>query len=119
MGVRGKLVGQGVEGQWGTVGSTIIWKFTHGGKIKIWEDVIAAIDDRKKMVKLRVVESDILKSYKKYATTCEVDINRDNFVSWSIEYEKLKEEIPKPLSNVEFILKVTRDTDNHHAKLKP
>ncbi|XP_031123137.1 kirola-like [Ipomoea triloba] len=112
-----------VEGQWGTVGSsgsTVIFKFTHDGKTKTAEDVIEAIDDEKKMVKFRVVGGDVLESYKNFTVTCEVDSNGDdNFVTWTLEYEKLKEEIPEPLSYLEFLFNMTKDMDDHHAKLNP
>ncbi|XP_019160091.1 PREDICTED: kirola-like [Ipomoea nil] len=110
----------GVEGQWGTVGSVIIWKFSHDGKTKIAKEVIEAIDDEKKLVKFRVIGGDLMESHKSFIITCHVDSNGDdNFVTWTIEYEKLKEEIPEPLTYLEFLLNMTKDMDDHHAKLKP
>ncbi|XP_019160363.1 PREDICTED: kirola-like [Ipomoea nil] len=109
----------GVEGQWGTVGSIIIWKFTHDGETKTASEVIESIDDEKKMMKFRVIGGDdVLEYYKSFIITYQVDTNSDgNFVSWSIEYEKLKEEIPEPLTYLELLLNITKDIDNHHAKL--
>nr|GMD26632.1 kirola-like [Ipomoea batatas] len=76
----------GVEGQWGTVGSVIIWKISHDGKTKTVEDVIEAIDDEKKLVKFRVIGGDLKESYKSFIITCHVDSNGDdNFVTWALE----------------------------------
>ncbi|XP_019160136.1 PREDICTED: kirola-like [Ipomoea nil] len=110
----------GVEGQWGTVGSVIIWKISHDGKTKTVKDVIEAIDDEKKLVKFRVIGGDLKESYKNFIITCHVDTNGDdNFVTWALEYEKLKEEIPEPLTYLELLLNMTKDMDDHHAKPKP
>ncbi|XP_019160364.1 PREDICTED: kirola-like [Ipomoea nil] len=109
-----------VDGQWGTVGYTTIFKYTQDGKTEIAEKVIDAIDDEKKMVKYRVTKGDPLKSYKSFILTCQVDSNGDDhFVSWTIDYEKLKEEIPEPLTYLDFLLKMTKEMEDHHAKLKP
>ncbi|XP_019160143.1 PREDICTED: kirola-like [Ipomoea nil] len=106
-----------IEGQGGTVGSTITLIFTHEGKTKMAEDVIEAIDDEKKLVKFRVVKGDILESYKSFSLTCQVHSNDDDhFVTWTLEYEKLSEEIPEPLSYLQTILDITKEMEDHHAK---
>nr|GMD26631.1 kirola-like [Ipomoea batatas] len=109
-----------VDGQWGTQGCTTIYKFTQGGKIETAETVMDTIDNEKKIVKYRVVKGDILNSYKSFIVTCEVETNGDdNFVAWTIVYEKLKEEIPEPLTYLEYFLTLTKELDDHHAKPNP
>ncbi|XP_019160365.1 PREDICTED: kirola-like [Ipomoea nil] len=110
----------GVEGQWGTVGSIIHWKFSHDGKSKTAEEVIEAIDEKEKLVKFKVIGGEILEDYKSFIIICQVHTNDDNhLVTWTIEYEKLKEEIPEPFSYLEFLLDITKDMEDHHANLKP
>ncbi|XP_031122042.1 kirola-like [Ipomoea triloba] len=109
-----------VDGQWGTQGCTTIYKYTQGGKTETAETVMDTIDNEKKIVKYRVVKGDILNSYKSFIATCEVETNGDdNFVTWTIVYEKLKEEIPEPLTYIEYFLKLTKELDDHHAKPNP
>nr|GLL32918.1 kirola-like [Ipomoea trifida] len=100
-----------VDGQWGTQGC---------GKTEIGESFMDTIDDEKKMVKYRVVKGDILKSFKSFIITCEVETNGDgNFVIWTVVYEKLKEEIPEPLTFMEYLFTLTKETVDHLAKLNP
>ncbi|XP_031120778.1 kirola-like [Ipomoea triloba] len=109
-----------VDGQWGTQGCTTIFKYTQGEKTEIGESFMDTIDDEKKMVKYRVVKGDILKSFKSFIITCEVETNGDdNFVTWTVVYEKLKEEIPEPLTFMEYLFTLTKETVDHLAKVNP
>ncbi|XP_019188179.1 PREDICTED: kirola-like [Ipomoea nil] len=109
-----------VDGQWGTQGCTIIFKYTQDGKTEMVEHVMETIDDEKKILKYRAIKGDVLKSYKSFVVICQVDTNDDdNFVTWTMVYEKLKEEIPEPLTYLEYFIKFTKEMDNHHAKPKP
>nr|GLL32913.1 kirola-like [Ipomoea trifida] len=109
-----------VDGQWGTQGCTTKYKYTQGGKTETVETVMDIIDNEKKIVKYRIVKGDVLKSYKSFIVTCEVETNGDDkFVTWTVVYEKLKEEIPEPLSYMEYFFTVTKELDDHHAKLNP
>ncbi|XP_031122573.1 kirola-like [Ipomoea triloba] len=127
-----------VGGQWGTQGCTTKYKYTQltkdykkagiqtcdliiiCGKTETEEAVMDIIDNEKKIVKYRIVKGDVLKSYKSFIVTCEVETNGDDkFVTWTVVYEKLKEEIPEPLTYMEYFFTVTKDLDNHHAKPNP
>ncbi|KAL4360611.1 hypothetical protein GQ457_04G009610 [Hibiscus cannabinus] len=52
------------EGEFGKVGTVVIWRYVHDGKTKVTKDVIEAIDPDKKLVTFRVIEGDKLKEYK-------------------------------------------------------
>nr|GMC79632.1 kirola-like [Ipomoea batatas]GMD58999.1 kirola-like [Ipomoea batatas] len=109
-----------VDGQWGTQGCTTTFKYTQGGKTEIGESFMDTIDDEKKTVKYRVVKGDILKSFKSFIITCEVETNGDgNSVTWTVVYEKLKEEIPEPLAFMEYLFTLTKESVEHLAKLNP
>ncbi|KAL2500013.1 MLP-like protein [Abeliophyllum distichum] len=41
------------QGEWGTVGSVIIWNYTHDGKPKVAKEVIEAIDGKREYEKLK------------------------------------------------------------------
>ncbi|MQK95472.1 hypothetical protein EI021_29390, partial [Escherichia coli] len=68
----------GVEGQWGTVGSIIIWKFSHDGKTKTAEEVIEAIEEKERLVKFKVMGGAILEDYKSFIFTCQAPTNGEH-----------------------------------------
>ncbi|KAL2235106.1 UNVERIFIED_CONTAM: Kirola, partial [Sesamum indicum] len=104
------------EGQWGTVGSVIYWNYTHDGKEKVAKEIIEAIDEEKKSVTFKVIEGDLMELYKTFKLTVHVDTNGDdNLVTWTLEYEKLSEDVPDPHTLMEFCLNVTKDIEKHHV----
>lgn len=111
---------QGVDlhdGEWGTAGSVVYWNFTHEGKRKGAKCIVEGIDEGKKSVTFNVVEGDIAESYKVFKSSVHVDTNgENNTVTWTIEYEKMKEDVPDPLSYLEFALHLVRDIEAYHLK---
>ncbi|XP_076941302.1 kirola-like [Bidens hawaiensis] len=103
------------EGEWGTVGSVIVWDFFHDGKSKVCKEVIEAIDEEKKSVCFKVIGGDILEAYKTFLITVHVDTHgEENVVTWTFHYEKVNENIDDPDSLMEFCLNVTKDIETHH-----
>ncbi|CAI9296882.1 unnamed protein product [Lactuca saligna] len=103
------------EGEWGVVGSVIVWDFIHDGKAKVAKEVIEAIDEEKKSVCFKVIGGDILEAYKTFLITVHVDTNgEENIVTWTFHYEKLNENIDDPQTLMDFCLTVTKDIENHH-----
>ncbi|KAD2393563.1 hypothetical protein E3N88_40540 [Mikania micrantha] len=85
------------EGEWGTVGSVIVWDFFHDGKLKVAKEVIEAIDEEKKSVCFKVIGGDILEAYTKFLITVHVDTHgEENVVTWTFHYEKVNEKIEDP-----------------------
>ncbi|KAK4479720.1 hypothetical protein RD792_015252 [Penstemon davidsonii] len=103
------------HGDWGKVGSIICWNYTHDGKEKVAKEIIEAIDEENKLVKFKVIEGDLMELYKSFTLVVHVDTNGDdNIVTWTLEYEKIREDVPDPHSLMEFCLHVTKDIENHH-----
>ncbi|KAK9063683.1 hypothetical protein SSX86_017554 [Deinandra increscens subsp. villosa] len=103
------------DGEWGTVGSVIVWDFIHDGKSKVAKEVIEAIDEEKKLVCFKVIGGDILEAYKTFLITVHVETHgEENVVTWTFHYEKLNENIDDPDSLMEFCLNVTKDIETHH-----
>ncbi|KAD2393561.1 hypothetical protein E3N88_40538 [Mikania micrantha] len=93
------------EGEWGTVGSVIVWNYFHDGKPKVAKEVIEAIDEEKKSVCFKVIGGDILEAYTKFLITVHVDTHgEENVVTWTFHYEKVNEKIEDPESLMEFCL---------------
>lgn len=40
---------------------------------------------------------------------------KENWLTWTIMYEKLNENIPEPLDFMEFIIGLTKDIATHHV----
>ena len=103
------------EGEWGTVGSVIVWDFFHDGKPKVAKEVIEAIDEEKKSVCFKVIGGDILEAYKTFLITVHVDTKgEENLVTWTFHYQKVNQNIEDPHSLMDFCLNVTKDIENHH-----
>ncbi|XP_059659166.1 kirola-like [Cornus florida] len=113
-----KVQGVGLhEGDWGTVGSIILWNYVHDGKEKIAKELIEAIDEEKKSVTFKVIEGDIIELYKSFIIIVHVDTKGEsNLVTWTFEYEKLKEDVPDPDTLMDFCINVTKDIETHHLQ---
>ncbi|XP_059658352.1 kirola-like [Cornus florida] len=103
-----KVQGVGLhEGDWGTIGSIIIWNYVHDGKEKIAKELIEAIDEEKRSVTFKVIEGNIIELYKSFIIIVHVDTKGEsNLVTWTFEYEKLKEDVPDPDTLMDFCINV-------------
>jgi len=103
-----------IQGEWGTVGSVVCWKYFHEGKERVAKEVIESVDEEKKSIRFKVIEGDLLNSYKYFVCTMHVEkLGEKHLVTWSLEYEKLHEDIPHPTNVVELVLSVTKEIETH------
>ncbi|KAL2545899.1 MLP-like protein [Forsythia ovata] len=87
------------QGEWGTVGSVIFWNYTHDGKPKVAKEVIEAIDEEKRSVTFKIVEGNLMELYKAIKANFHVETTGDvDLVTWTLEYEKLNDDIEDPLT---------------------
>lgn len=85
------------------------------GKDKVAKEVIESIDEEKKSITFKVIEGDLLETYKSFKGTCHVDKEgEDSLVTWTFEYEKLHEKVEDPHTLMDFIVSVTKDIESHH-----
>lgn len=55
--------------------------------------------------------------YKTFKFTVHVDTKgENNLVTWTLDYEKMKEDVPDPNTLMEFCLNVTKDIETHHLQ---
>ncbi|KAK8587470.1 hypothetical protein V6N13_086455 [Hibiscus sabdariffa] len=107
------------EGEFGTVGSIICWRYVHDGKAKTAKELVEAIDPEKKSITLRVLEGDVLEEYKSFVVKIQASPKSDgegSVVHWTLEYERLHEVIGHPETLVPFFAQLTRDIDAHLLK---
>nr|ACH72969.1 major latex-like protein [Panax ginseng]4REH_A Chain A, Major latex-like protein [Panax ginseng]4REI_A Chain A, Major latex-like protein [Panax ginseng]4REJ_A Chain A, Major latex-like protein [Panax ginseng] len=103
------------EGEFGKVGSVVIWNYSIDGNAMIAKEEIVAIDEEDKSVTFKVVEGHLFEEFKSIVFSVHVDTKgEDNLVTWSIDYEKLNESVKDPTSYLDFLLSVTRDIEAHH-----
>ncbi|XP_015895469.3 MLP-like protein 43 [Ziziphus jujuba] len=102
------------EGEWGKVGSVIIWKYFHDGKDRIAKEVVEAVDEENNLITFRVIEGDLMEHYKTFKLTVHcLPKEKGSVVHWTIEYEKLHNEIIDPHTLVEFVVAVSKDLETH------
>ncbi|XP_062146193.1 MLP-like protein 31 [Alnus glutinosa] len=102
------------EGDWGVEGSVIYWNYVHDGEAKAAKEKIVAIDDTNKSITFKVIEGDLLKEYKDFVIVVQATPKGEgNLVHWTMEYEKLKDDIPEPNSLLQFLIDVSKDIDAH------
>ncbi|CAI9279968.1 unnamed protein product [Lactuca saligna] len=103
------------DGEWGVVGSVIVWNFIHDGKEKVVKEVIQAIDDGRRSLCFKVIGGDLMQAYKTFLVTIHVDtMGEENLVTWIFDYEKLKENVEDPHTLMDLCLSVTKDIENSH-----
>lgn len=87
------------------------------GKEQVAKEIIEAIDEEKKLVRFKVIEGDMLDSYKAMAITVHVETKGENhLVTWTFDYEKLHEDVGEPHKLMELALNVTLDVETHHLQ---
>ncbi|KAL5553457.1 hypothetical protein UlMin_040858 [Ulmus minor] len=104
------------EGDFGTVGSVVIWNYNHDGKPEVAKEVIEAIDDEKNSMTFKLIEGDLLEKYKSFKVSYEATPKNDGegcVVHWTLEYEKLHDEIVDLHTLVQFVVDLSKDIEAH------
>lgn len=93
----------------------------------VCKDKIVAVDEMNKSVTFDIVEGEITKYFRSYKATIQILVDQSevgkkkkkNMVKWSVEYEKMSEEVPDPTAQVEFLVNMAMEVDNYIFNLKP
>ncbi|KAM4119709.1 hypothetical protein ACJW30_03G080100 [Castanea mollissima] len=102
------------EGNWGNEGSVINWDYVHDGKAKVAKDIIEAIDKKNNSVTYKVIEGDLMEEYKNFKVTVQATPKGEgSLVHWTMEYEKLHENIVEPNTLLQLVLDLSKDLDAH------
>ncbi|XP_073137973.1 kirola-like [Henckelia pumila] len=91
------------------------------GEQQVAKEIIEAIDEHeeKKSITFNVIEGDLLEFYKTLKVILEVETRgNDDLVTWTLEYEKMKEDIEEPFIPLQLLIKTAKDIDTHHCGLK-
>ena len=84
------------------------------GQAKVAKEKIEAIDDTNKSVTFKVIEGDLLQEYKSFKIVVQATPKGEgSLVHWSLEYEKLKEDVPEPKTLLQLLIDVCKDIGTH------
>ncbi|KAK7342945.1 hypothetical protein VNO80_25903 [Phaseolus coccineus] len=94
------------------------WTYTIDGKVTTCQESIESIDEANKTVIYKLFDGDINHHFKLFKFVFQaIDKNSGGaIVKWTVEYEKLGEEVDPPYGYIEFLHKCTRDIDAHLLK---
>ncbi|CAA2994170.1 MLP-like protein 28 [Olea europaea var. sylvestris] len=103
------------EGEFGKVGSKICWTYTHEGKVKKGKQVIEAVEEENKLIKLKLLEGDLMEEYKDFIVTIHVETKGNiDMVSWTLEYEMRNEDVSHPISLLAYFIELTKEIEANH-----
>ncbi|XP_010461298.1 PREDICTED: MLP-like protein 168 [Camelina sativa] len=103
-----------LEGEWGKIGSILLWKLTPDGEPRVSKDRIEAMDVENNVIQWRVLEGPLKKEYKSFLKTMKVSPKKGgpgSVVKWNMRYERLNENVAHPESLLHFFVEVIKDID--------
>ncbi|CAJ2635074.1 unnamed protein product [Trifolium pratense] len=104
------------EGNWGTEGSIISWTYAFAGKSCVAKVRVEGLDKKNNKLTNTVLGGDLLKDYKSFKFIMQVVPQREGgVVHWSVEYEKLNNNVPNPHPMFHFCVEVLKNVDAHLA----
>ena len=94
-----------------------ITEYILDGKTRVAKEIIEAVDEVKNSITYRVVEGDLMEHFKSFLITVQCNPKPDggdgSVIHWTMEYEKLHDEIIDPHTLLELAIDVTKDLEVH------
>ncbi|CAK9154745.1 unnamed protein product [Ilex paraguariensis] len=104
------------EGDWKTEGSAKLWTYVHEGKVETLKERLK-IDEENKHLTADVIEGDPMKLYKIYKVSLQIITKgQSSFAKWSIDYEKINEDVPAPTAYLDWIVNSSKLVDKSLLK---
>ncbi|MED6107761.1 hypothetical protein PIB30_017253 [Stylosanthes scabra] len=95
------------------------WTCLIDGKAITCKEKIEAIDEEKKSLSYKLFDGDVGLNYKVFKVNVQVTETNNNegaLVKWSVEYEKINEDVKTPYAYLEYYEKGTKEIDDHLLK---
>ncbi|KAK7260896.1 hypothetical protein RIF29_27195 [Crotalaria pallida] len=94
------------------------WTYVIDGKVVACKEKIEAVDERNKKITYILFNGDISQHYKVFKLIFHVIEKQDGSasVNWTVEYEKIHENVEPPYGYVEYLTKASKDIDAHLLK---
>ncbi|CAH8254473.1 unnamed protein product [Arabidopsis lyrata] len=106
-----------LEGEWGEVGSILLWKLVFDGEPRVSKDMIEVMDVEKNVIQLRVLEGPLMKEYKSFLKTMKVMSPKHggpgSVVKWNMKYERIDQKVDHPKRLLQFFVEVTKEIDQY------
>ncbi|MED6171725.1 hypothetical protein PIB30_043442 [Stylosanthes scabra] len=115
--VHGTKLHEGED--WHSVGDSVKqWTYVIDGKVVTAKEAIESVDEENKTIKFNLFDGDISKQYKMLNIIIQEIDNSNGSVSakWTVEYEKINDDVEAPYGYMEFYDKVTKDMNAHFLK---
>ncbi|KAI3889331.1 hypothetical protein MKX03_004746 [Papaver bracteatum] len=103
-----------VEGDGTSVGSIRVWIYEVEGKEMTAKERLAMVDKEKRSITYELIEGELMNYYK--AMTVKLDVvpkqgaaGNANLVTWSLEFEKVNEDIPNPTAYIDALKLTTME----------
>lgn len=82
------------------------------GSPVIAKDRIDAVDEKNKSITFKLIGGEVTKYFKSFRATLQVTSQPNkNFIKWTLEYEKVSQEVPTPHSHLDFLVSASRKVD--------
>ncbi|CAL5196485.1 unnamed protein product [Lathyrus oleraceus] len=96
------------------------WTYVIDGEVHTCDESIEEVDEHNKKITWKVFGGDIDKQYKVFKLILEATDKADGtaVAKWTVEYEKISEDINPPNGYIDLIFKITRDVDANLVKEK-
>ncbi|EOA37488.1 hypothetical protein CARUB_v10011642mg [Capsella rubella] len=105
-----------LEGEWGKVGSILLWRLVFDGEPRESKDRTDAMNMEKNMIQWRVLEGPVMKEYKSFLKTLKVSPKHEghgSVVKWNMKYERIHEKVAHPERLLQFFIKVINEIDQY------
>ena len=91
---------------------------TTDGKVTTSKETIEAIDEQNKSITYNIFDGDISQHYKVFKLILQVIEKNDGgaSVKWTVEYEKINDNVEPPYGYMEYFDKCTKEMDGHLLK---
>ncbi|KAL8142083.1 hypothetical protein V2J09_015115 [Rumex salicifolius] len=87
----------------------------NGGNFYVAKEILENIDFVNKSITYRCVEGDLMNIYKTFLLHLHImpQPNNCNLAQWTLEYEKLNEDVDEPTTLLDTVLDLTKRADAH------
>ncbi|TKY73101.1 MLP protein 43 [Spatholobus suberectus] len=103
---------------WHSSESVKHWSYTIDGKVVTCKENIEVLDEENKSMTFNLFEGDVEQHYKILKVSLQVVDKEDGgaIAKWTIEYEKINENVEPPHGYLDYLTKLTKDVNDHLLK---
>ncbi|KAG9142300.1 hypothetical protein Leryth_007723 [Lithospermum erythrorhizon] len=103
-----------IEGDGTCVGSIRLWTYNMEVFLVVAKDRIEAVDEENQRITFEVIGGEVTNYFKSFKATLQTKFEHPgNFIKWTLEYEKVDENVPTPHNHLEFLVELAKDVDSY------